>query len=158
MERNSHWIKKAGAKSSWLLWLDSDHQKSENKGELSDTGHIFQKVSKLLFFKGSSSNIWFFPDFFIWSFISEYLVVGPIGCRPYSCFCLLLLQCRPSSPFSPLSLSSACRLIELHFGLQQYRGCRRGHREGVTVRFWWWDGETARWWDGKNCDGEMLRL
>ena len=29
------------------------------------------------------------------------IVVGPIGCRPYSWFCLLLLllQCRPSSPF-----------------------------------------------------------
>ena len=99
MERNSHWIKKAGAKSSWLLWLDSDHQKSENKGELSDTGHIFQKVSKLLFFKGSSSNIWFFPDFFIWSFISEYLVVGPIGCRPY---CGFFSPSPPPSPCKPI--------------------------------------------------------
>ena len=93
------------------------------------------------------------------SFFCKLYLSDPSGTDLTLGFSTITISVLSFFSFSPPpSLSSACRLIELHFGLQQYRGCRRGHREGVTVRFWWWDGETARWWDGKNCDGEMLRL
>ena len=72
--------------------------------------------------------------------ILENVIVGPIGCRPYSCFCLLLLllllQCRPSSPFPFLPFPP----LKLIFCLPSYRATFwsatlplrwAGQREGV---------------------------
>ena len=94
------------------------------------------------------------------------MIVGPIGCRPYSCFCLLLLlllQCRPSSPFPfpPLKLIfclppyratfwSATLPLRVSATLQQRpQGSPRGCDceiaiETARLR----EGETVRWRDG----------
>ena len=90
----------------------------------------------------------------------EYRLVGFTSYSVCVCVCVSTFVTSFFS-FSPLSISSPSRFIELHLGLPHCRGGQRWQRDGEIgkMRLAWWDcyGEivTARLWC-RDGDWEMV--